>query len=791
MIITNSANMKNVNKGFTIVELLTVTVIMAILWTISFVAYNSYSSSARDTGRLEDISNMKANMNNEIQRMWYLNMPSNPFFLTNQWKTVVYQWKIDEAVKVNWLRWIKRDPLSDKYYWYSLTYWKNLFQLGITLENSWNPMALIDWNYHPLSINLLPSLFVALSGSWKAEISSGSESQSLFILNGWTYNLLYDFNWHEMLDWWKALWFSWIINEKSVEISVNSIYKSCQEIYEVWRYIWPWEYTIQSSTWAQVPIECGDSVIPEYNYSSLNDSSLVWYWDMETLTEDWKLKDLSWNGNNCSFSWNILPTKTQARNWKWLYFSSWFLDCWSSLYFNNNITLVAYVRPDSFDNPYPRIMDKNWEYLLALCDYAPNLISWFGANYYSLSGSIYLNPYSTNNTIALNNYYHLASTLNNQTSKLYLNWIESATNPATISNNLSFTGIANRWSNLLIWNNNTWMRSFVWIIDELRIYNRVLSDNEIKTLYNNDNTNTNTIPAAYIPWNTYPLWSSFSYILPSWNTVSVNVTGTWYWVVPGTKNLHTPNCDTDDVVIFTGSLLQVWATCNAWANTTWNPIVHWWSWTLMSSILYWSDTEDNRRLAYSWVYNSPTNFIWNYYQWWRNDPVSVIATWSTRYVGNYETWWVTLNTTATFIISGVPPYTWVNTAEHYSSSWVIWTDLTHNWPCTTWYHIPTWWTDDTTTDWWKAYIIASNNLFTCTQTNQYDRLRCLLHIPLAWDRSTNWYNWQWLQLNYWSSKPSLADLWLPYAPYFASGTGSIVSGTRWRAAGLPVRCLKN
>ena len=116
----------------------------------------------------------------------------------------------------------------------------------------------------------------------------------------------------------------------------------------------------------------------------------------------------------------------------------------------------------------------------------------------------------------------------------------------------------------------------------------------------------------YDPSVLYASGQTFTY---SGATVTVSGTGIGF-----SSTRATPYCNTNDLVIWTGSSIQIWAACNMGANALYNPATNGWSGTIIDSI------ETNRITAYSGVINSATNFLGGYYQWGRNDPVSLLAT---------------------------------------------------------------------------------------------------------------------------------------------------------------------
>lgn len=56
---TSNAIVQN-RRAFTIIEAIVVTVILAILWAISFIAFQWYNKGARDSIRLTDMSRIKS-----------------------------------------------------------------------------------------------------------------------------------------------------------------------------------------------------------------------------------------------------------------------------------------------------------------------------------------------------------------------------------------------------------------------------------------------------------------------------------------------------------------------------------------------------------------------------------------------------------------------------------------------------------------------------------------------------------------------------------------------------------
>lgn len=68
---------KKQKKAFTLIELIVVITILAILWTIAFIALQGYSSNSRDSVRLSDVSKIKKALELYSIETWAYPMPSN------------------------------------------------------------------------------------------------------------------------------------------------------------------------------------------------------------------------------------------------------------------------------------------------------------------------------------------------------------------------------------------------------------------------------------------------------------------------------------------------------------------------------------------------------------------------------------------------------------------------------------------------------------------------------------------------------------------------------------------
>lgn len=126
-------------RAFTLVEVLITILVLAILTTITFLSYNNYSSTARDSSRILDVANITSWINSYLTNWWALPMPEWVVSSwTINWKEVAYKWLFwDNIAKLAWLQKTPTDPLNKQYYIYWVSSDLKYYQVWVTLEN-WN-----------------------------------------------------------------------------------------------------------------------------------------------------------------------------------------------------------------------------------------------------------------------------------------------------------------------------------------------------------------------------------------------------------------------------------------------------------------------------------------------------------------------------------------------------------------------------------------------------------------------------------------------------------------------------
>ncbi len=454
-------NIKHYFKGFTLVELIIVITILTILATIAFISFQNYSWDARDANRIFTLKNIETWL--ELFTLKTSTFPTPDEVKTYtwwlEWKSQLNQWIIWESIaKIISMNTVPLDPKEKTHYIYS-TFWKNnkYYQIWIDSENNElsfisqvyakSKSSIVRWNYR--FDPSLPSLIVveneALTNSW---IFS---PEVCFVMNNWK----------------------------------NTIH-NCNEIKE------------------------------NMNLNNY-DNSLVWYWDMESKTNDWKLKDLSWYGNHGEWSWGVIIWWEIGTIWKATILTWWLqyfkiennpsidLDTYftfSAIYTYSKSFSGAWNNP-IFNKPFP------WWHVNPYYQYhfwivSPNyLISpinnpiwynkcWFDSKFWSwivVKEASYIAEDCFLNKTTI----YITSTFDWKTNNMYINWIKIKKynwdwrKYYTLWDwklNLDIFPITKYNTPLYIWVYwnlipNWELYTLKWTLDELKIYNRALTPEEV------------------------------------------------------------------------------------------------------------------------------------------------------------------------------------------------------------------------------------------------------------------------------------------------------------------------
>jgi hypothetical protein len=224
----------------------------------------------------------------------------------------------------------------------------------------------------------------------------------------------------------------------------------------------------------------------------INNWSLVWYWDMETMTPDGKLKDLSWNGNNGTPVGWVKFWAGGFKLWKAAYFNRNWINFWTwanqpgwILNFDGKkaVTIESFIipqTPSDYATQYtwlPTIFsDTDTFWLAQRISYLWDSIqSDFRVQWYNVLSFPINNPINILN----NNEYYVVTVFDWVNVKSYLNGVlvskAISDGNGVLSNNPTTC--------IFIWADPNWCDSiwyyYFWYIDDVKVYNRALSDDEI------------------------------------------------------------------------------------------------------------------------------------------------------------------------------------------------------------------------------------------------------------------------------------------------------------------------
>jgi len=288
----------NKKQAFTLVELIVVITILAILWTIAFLSLQWYSRDSRDAVRISDMKNIETWLWVFNAKSWTYPQPENKVDITASWTVISYQWYFWE--KNMWIikmsNWWK-DPLDKEYYTYSTNANQTKYELLWFLENGKQTSYVKDF-VNQANASDLTNRFITTNWS------------DIWILLNSTTNEPIQKSW------------SWID-----VVNTNNNYKlivsNTESVSWTW---WVLFWKIYNSR---------EDLINNKIIASL-DSSLVWYWDMESTILSWStlmLKDLSkyWNHWYCYNSWTLVNCWTA---WNWPQFVDWNWKSWKAMSFD-------------------------------------------------------------------------------------------------------------------------------------------------------------------------------------------------------------------------------------------------------------------------------------------------------------------------------------------------------------------------------------------------------------------------------------------------------------------------
>ena len=352
---------KQKTHWFTLVELIIVITILAILWTIAFISLQGYSTDARDSTRISDLSIMKTSL--EIFQLdnWKYPIPTNWVDITYSWAVVWNQWIFWETVyaNVDKLDKIPTDPNTNKQYTYSITANKTEYQLWWLLE--WGNIAINNKKY-------IKNNIISYTKAWTTEATA-------YVT--WNYN------------WLMTKSNSWtlcnivsvptiITNDTSVtdlqEIAENNSfvyrwYKNLPASFKSSKFKHDWWFNFKPNNLIAYTDTWSCTVISQNNFNSERAQLIKWLQNAYSWTILWndekisKILALDINENNPSNE-VINYANNLVNNSFWSKLIVWTNN--QTLVINNNTTLSETNYRISYDNPFyfsvnwMSTMDKNW-----------------------------------------------------------------------------------------------------------------------------------------------------------------------------------------------------------------------------------------------------------------------------------------------------------------------------------------------------------------------------------------------------------------------------------------------
>lgn len=409
--------------AFTLVELIVVITILAVLATVAFISFQGYSQNSRDVKRTTDIKIIEKGLSLFFTNNNYYPIPDSQSNISLSWTLVSIQWEA-----ANWLLWTLKisqntaDPSTKKRYFYAINSQKNKFTISSKLENSL-------WYFN-----------------------KAFASNEIFYTRWWNVWIILDSNW-EIL---------------SSDLEINTVNTSDYKI------------LFTNGILENVNREkLSNNAINNNKTTTAYHQNLIGYWDMQSITADGKLADLSGNENHWDGKWVIFWTHN------WISWKSTHLDGYQCIQLDNiidfrdtnNFTFSMFVNNiDPIHSTW--YFFYNGQFFIRT---RPEIENW-NRNYEAfLNSPSWPEPRLLTNKSTLNvtKWDHLVITWDWEIFKYYINWILS--NKIVRNIDLTPASYTSIWCVINSSEQNVWGLSAD--IDEVKIFNTALSDIEIYNIF--------------------------------------------------------------------------------------------------------------------------------------------------------------------------------------------------------------------------------------------------------------------------------------------------------------------
>lgn len=145
---------------FTLVELIVVIAIIAVLAVSSFLVLTKWIMQSRDARRISDLETMT-----KALEIGYVGWVQNIYYYPDGWYDTIrditwaimwYQWTLGDNILSKTKAFsqdpkVARDPITDEFYWYSISHDRKYFQLKVILEKwdiAWEDKVRLSWTYN-------------------------------------------------------------------------------------------------------------------------------------------------------------------------------------------------------------------------------------------------------------------------------------------------------------------------------------------------------------------------------------------------------------------------------------------------------------------------------------------------------------------------------------------------------------------------------------------------------------------------------------------------------------------
>ena len=336
------------NQAFTLVELIIVVTILAILTTIWFMNYQSYTVWVRDGKRKWDLSEIRKWLDMYQATYAKLPEPDAKVLTIYSWGTDVYsyQWYLWETVQKSIKAWNTiKDDKDKTYYTYALDKTKTKYQILAMLEQ--DPAVIgkldlaeevyavdaIDYTYrYPYTIwskvwvmmswtTNLPLQETLTTNTWTLILSAVTSQLRVDLPNTSSTTLTWSSvvtyveaakvsTWTTTTSWWVSPvnWACWSSNWQTLA-SIPSTNLCIAWTASIVSWTWPWTWTCNWSNW----------------WTTANCSTILSSW--------WKNLDSNCNQDDYIFTYNSI-----TYTWAWCNSTLWVWTDSNAFYYNNNPT---------------------------------------------------------------------------------------------------------------------------------------------------------------------------------------------------------------------------------------------------------------------------------------------------------------------------------------------------------------------------------------------------------------------------------------------------------------------